>query len=73
MDRGAWRTACSPWGRKESDTTEKLNTTQRLGFVTDLIPRIRRGLAEPSVVTRSFGTAGAAGLICYFLVVCIPR
>ena len=22
MDREAWRTACSPWGRKESDTTE---------------------------------------------------
>ena len=23
MDRGAWR-AISPWGRKESDTTERL-------------------------------------------------
>ena len=22
MDRGAWWAACSPWGRKESDTTE---------------------------------------------------
>ena len=22
MDREAWRAACSPWGRKESDTTE---------------------------------------------------
>ena len=25
MDRGAWRD-CSPWGRKESDTTERLST-----------------------------------------------
>ena len=25
MDREAWRAACSPWGRKESDTTEQLN------------------------------------------------
>ena len=24
MDREAWR-CCSPWGRKESDTTERLN------------------------------------------------
>ena len=24
MDREAWH-ACSPWGRKESDTTERLN------------------------------------------------
>ena len=32
----------------------------RLGFGFDLIPCIRPSLAEPSVVTRSFGTAGAA-------------
>ena len=25
MDREAWCAACSPWGRKESDTTERLN------------------------------------------------
>ena len=25
MGRVAWRAACSPWGRKESDTTERLN------------------------------------------------
>ena len=25
MDREAWRAACSPWGRKESDTIERLN------------------------------------------------
>ena len=25
MDREAWRAACSPRGRKESDTTERLN------------------------------------------------
>ena len=25
MDREAWRAACSAWGRKESDTTERLN------------------------------------------------
>ena len=26
MDRGDWRATYSPWGRKESDTTERLNT-----------------------------------------------
>ena len=25
MDREAWRAACSPWGRKESDMTKRLN------------------------------------------------
>ena len=25
MDREAWRAACDSWGRKESDTTERLN------------------------------------------------
>ena len=25
MDREAWRAACSPWSRKELDTTEQLN------------------------------------------------
>ena len=25
MDSEAWRAACSPWGRKESQTTEPLN------------------------------------------------
>ena len=25
MDRGAWSAAVSPWGRKESDTAERLN------------------------------------------------
>ena len=24
-DREAWRTACSPWGHKESDASERLN------------------------------------------------
>ena len=28
MDREAWRAACSSWGRKESDTTERLNWTE---------------------------------------------
>ena len=27
MDRGAWRAIYSPWGRKESDTTEQLTHT----------------------------------------------
>ena len=26
MDRGAWRAACSPWGCKELDMTERLST-----------------------------------------------
>ena len=25
MDREAWRAVCDSWGRKESDTTERLN------------------------------------------------
>ena len=25
MDRKAWSAVCSPWGHKESDTTETLN------------------------------------------------
>ena len=25
MDREAWRAVCGSWGRKESDTTERLN------------------------------------------------
>ena len=28
MDREAWRAACDSWGRKESDTTERLNWTE---------------------------------------------
>ena len=28
MDREAWHAACSPWGRKESDTTEWLIWTK---------------------------------------------
>ena len=26
MDREAWRAVCGSWGRKESDTTERLST-----------------------------------------------
>ena len=29
MHRWAWRATCSPWGRKESDTTERLNHLKR--------------------------------------------
>ena len=28
MDREAWHAACSLWGRKESDTTERMNWTE---------------------------------------------
>ena len=28
MDREAWRTGCSPWGLKESDTMEPLNNSE---------------------------------------------
>ena len=28
-DREAWHAAVSPWGRKESETTEQLNCTER--------------------------------------------
>ena len=30
MDRGAWQATYSPWGRKESDTTEQLTQTHNL-------------------------------------------
>ena len=30
MDREAWRVTYSPWGCKESDTTERLNWTGHL-------------------------------------------
>ena len=29
MYRGAWKATCSPWGHKESDTTEQLSTHTR--------------------------------------------
>ena len=29
MDRGAWRATVPGWGRKESDTTERLSTAQQ--------------------------------------------
>ena len=30
MDRGAWQAVdCSPWGQKESDTTEQLSKAQQ--------------------------------------------
>ena len=28
MDKEAWHGACSPWGCKELDTTERLNRTE---------------------------------------------
>ena len=36
MDREAWHGACSPWSRKESDTTEQLNWSR---FVIAFLPR----------------------------------
>ena len=30
MDREAWCAACSPWGRKESDTTEQLKSNKTI-------------------------------------------
>ena len=32
MDREAWPAAVSPWGRKESDTTEWLNWTENVYY-----------------------------------------
>ena len=32
MDREAWHAVCDSWGRKESDTTERLNLTERTIF-----------------------------------------
>ena len=32
MDRETWSAACSPWGCKESDTTEQLNWTELIGL-----------------------------------------
>ena len=41
MDRGAWGGGCySPWGHKESDTTERLSTTQHSSiFLPGGLPR----------------------------------
>ena len=33
MDRGAWWAIYSPWGRKESDTTEQLTLSLSQGIV----------------------------------------
>ena len=33
MDRGAWR--ASPWGRKQSDTTERLTLHLKPGLLRD--------------------------------------
>ena len=44
MDREAWRAACSPWGCKESDTTERpnwLNWWMATGLSTRNTPRCR--------------------------------
>ena len=30
MDRGAWRATYSPWGRQESDTTERLSAADSI-------------------------------------------
>ena len=32
MDREAWQ-CCDSWGRKESDTTERLNWTELMKFI----------------------------------------
>ena len=34
-DREAWCAACSPWGHKESDTTEQLNSNSKRESVRD--------------------------------------
>ena len=59
MDREAWRAACSPRGRKESDTTERLKGTElnsthskayllpRRGFLHRLASPISRTPARP--------------------------
>ena len=33
MDREAWCIYCSPWGHKESDTTERLNNNKVVRYV----------------------------------------
>ena len=42
MDRGAWQTTYSPWGLKESDTTERLTrvhlSLSGLVCMWDLVP-----------------------------------
>ena len=36
MDREAWQAVCSPWGRKESDTTEPERLTNfKMGRLAD--------------------------------------
>ena len=31
MDRETWKSGCGPWGCKESDTTERLNSNEKWG------------------------------------------
>ena len=40
MDREDWTACCIPWGRKESDTSERLNNKFRLQNSTKQILKI---------------------------------
>ena len=41
MDTGNWRATYSPWGRKESDTTEQLTLLQELGIENEAKQQVK--------------------------------
>ena len=75
-DRQGSLVCCSPWGRKESDTTEWLNWTElnldimRRIFICDFIPHSRFLWGEKGVITRAGllntegGNLNTLGTIC---------
>ena len=60
MDREAWRAACDSWGRKESDTTERLKRTEPNGLAP------QKKLLK--MVTLDQKTAPAEKILRHFLV-----
>ena len=41
MDTGDWQATYSPWGRKESDTTEQLTLLQELGIENEAKQQVK--------------------------------
>ena len=51
MDREAWQ-RCSPWGRKQSDTTEQLNRTE-LNWGTKKLNSLKKYPNRPVILVTS--------------------